>query len=187
MTRKQYILLIITVILGIMIITNPSVQMHKDEVKRVIQKKINETSQSAATKSSSEDPLAKLGNSFGQIFGQVFIDNIISNTIDRDNYLFFSLTKFNYQSHESVIGFGILNSVFISTKVSELLNKPNSETAPDNVREIQKDIPVKQQIIQKDYKEKIREMLDSGQSVREISKKTGIRMDEVRKIKKEMK
>jgi hypothetical protein len=52
---------------------------------------------------------------------------------------------------------------------------------------IQKDIPVKQQIIQKDYKEKIREMLDSGQSVREVSKKTGIRVDEVRKIKKEMK
>jgi hypothetical protein len=53
------------------------------------------------------------------------------------------------------------------------------------VPKIQKNIPVKQQIIQKDYKEKIREMLDSGQSVHEISKKTGMRIDEVRKIKKE--
>lgn len=59
--------------------------------------------------------------------------------------------------------------------------------APLPAPKIQKDVPVKQQIIQKDYKEKIREMLDSGQSVREISKKTGMRMDEVRKIKKEQK
>jgi len=50
---------------------------------------------------------------------------------------------------------------------------------------IKPDVPVKQQIVQKDYKEKIREMLDSGQSVHEISKKTGIRADEIRKIKKE--
>ena len=57
--------------------------------------------------------------------------------------------------------------------------------APIPAPKIQKDVPVKQQIIQKDYKEKIIEMLDSGQSVREISKKTGIRMDEVRKIKKD--
>lgn len=57
--------------------------------------------------------------------------------------------------------------------------------APLPAPKIQKDVPVKQQIIQKDYKEKIREMLDSGQSVREISKKTGIRKDEIRKIKKD--
>jgi predicted nucleic acid-binding Zn ribbon protein len=53
------------------------------------------------------------------------------------------------------------------------------------VPKLQPSVPVKQQIIQKDYKEKIREMLDSGQSVHEISKKTGMRIDEVRKIKKE--
>jgi predicted nucleic acid-binding Zn ribbon protein len=45
--------------------------------------------------------------------------------------------------------------------------------------------PIKPQIIQKDYKEKIREMLDSGESVHAISKQTGIRIDEVRRIKKE--
>jgi DNA-directed RNA polymerase subunit RPC12/RpoP len=50
---------------------------------------------------------------------------------------------------------------------------------------IKQDIPVKEQVVQKDYKEKIREMLDSGQTVREISKKTGMRIDEIRKIKKE--
>ena len=52
---------------------------------------------------------------------------------------------------------------------------------------IQKDIPVKQQVMQKDYKEKVSEMLDSGISVVKISKQTGIRIDEVRRIKKEKK
>lgn len=47
-----------------------------------------------------------------------------------------------------------------------------------------RDEPVKPQIFQEDYKAKVREMLDSGKSVMEISKETGIRIDEVRKIKK---
>ena len=49
---------------------------------------------------------------------------------------------------------------------------------------IQPDAPVKGQVLQKDYKDKVSEMLDSGKSVGEISKATGIRRDEIRKIKK---
>ncbi len=48
-----------------------------------------------------------------------------------------------------------------------------------------RDEPAKQQIFQDDYKAKVREMLDSGKSVMQISRETGIRIDEVRKIKKE--
>lgn len=48
-----------------------------------------------------------------------------------------------------------------------------------------RDEPVKPQIFQGDYKEKVREMLDSGRSVMQISKETGIRIDVVRKIKKQ--
>jgi hypothetical protein len=71
-------------------------------------------------------------------------------------------------------------------RVSQAFAPPaaaDSTTAP--APKIQKTIPVKEQIVQKDYKEKIKEMLDSGQSVHEISKRTGIRPDEIRKIKKE--
>jgi len=50
-----------------------------------------------------------------------------------------------------------------------------------------RDEPAVKQIMQDDYKEKVREMLDSGKSVMEISKETRIRIDEVRKIKKEYK
>jgi DNA-directed RNA polymerase subunit RPC12/RpoP len=61
--------------------------------------------------------------------------------------------------------------------------KPNAPA----VSKIKQDVPVKDQVIQKDGKAIIKEMLDSGQSVNSISKKTGIRKDEIRKIKKEHK
>lgn len=48
-----------------------------------------------------------------------------------------------------------------------------------------RDEPVKEQIFQEDYEAKVREMLDSGKSVMQISRETGIRIDVVRKIKKE--
>ncbi len=50
-----------------------------------------------------------------------------------------------------------------------------------------RDEPTEKQIFQADYKTKVREMIDSGKSVPEISKETKIRIDEVRAIKKEYK
>jgi len=50
-----------------------------------------------------------------------------------------------------------------------------------------RDEPTEKQIFQEDYRAKVREMLDSGKSPMEISKETKIRIDEVRKIKKEYK
>ena len=50
---------------------------------------------------------------------------------------------------------------------------------------LHRDEPVKEQIFQEDYEEKVREMLDSGKTIMEISRETGIRRDAIRKIKKE--
>ena len=83
----------------------------------------------------------------------------------------------------SAWGYHRISQAFAPPVVMGADGKPVNSPAP----KLQPSVPVKQQIIQKDYKEKIREMLDSGQNVREISKKTGIRIDEVRAIKKEKK
>lgn len=48
-----------------------------------------------------------------------------------------------------------------------------------------RDEPAKEQIFQGDYEEKVKELLDSGKSVAEISRETGIRRDVIRKIKKD--
>lgn len=50
-----------------------------------------------------------------------------------------------------------------------------------------RDEPTETQIFQPDYKQKVHEMLDSGKSVMEISRDTKIKVDEIRKIKKEYK
>lgn len=47
-----------------------------------------------------------------------------------------------------------------------------------------RDEPAKEQIFQGDYEQKVYEMLDSGKSVGEISRETGIRRDVIKKIKK---
>lgn len=49
-----------------------------------------------------------------------------------------------------------------------------------------RDEPGKPQILQGDYEGKVRDMLEQGMTVNEISKETGLRRDVVRKIKKEM-
>jgi hypothetical protein len=72
-------------------------------------------------------------------------------------------------------------------RVSQAFAPATSSDSTSPAPKIQKTMPVKQQIIQKDYKEKIRELLDSGESVMSISKETGIRIDEVRRIKKDWK
>ena len=50
---------------------------------------------------------------------------------------------------------------------------------------IQKAAPIKQQIIQKDYKEKVGELLDNGMKVGKISKETGLSRKEIKEVKRE--
>jgi len=63
--------------------------------------------------------------------------------------------------------------------------QPDGEKIEKKEPLFHRDEPVKEQIYQEDYQAKIKEMLDSGKSVMEISKETGIRRDVVRKIKKD--
>ena len=70
-------------------------------------------------------------------------------------------------------------------------NRSSDKIVPENEKKkspvFHRDEPTEKQIFQGDYKEKVREMLDSGISPMEISKETKIRIDEVRRIKKEYK
>lgn len=66
-----------------------------------------------------------------------------------------------------------------------VLDADGKPVPPAPAPKLQKTAPVKEQIIQKDYKEKVGEMIDSDKSVREISNETGLSKKEIRKIKKE--
>lgn len=71
------------------------------------------------------------------------------------------------------------------------LAKPKAESSspaePEKKETLyNRDEPAEQQIYQNDYKQKIMELIDSGKTVGEISRETGVRRDVIRKIKKEM-
>lgn len=62
-----------------------------------------------------------------------------------------------------------------------------SSSAPEKKESLfKRDEPAEQQIYQDDYKQKVMELIDSGKTVGEISRETGIRRDVIRRIKKQM-
>ena len=85
----------------------------------------------------------------------------------------------------------IIGSLILAVIVFQYFSWRSTQQQPSEQKTEKKeplfhrDEPVKRQIFQDDYKAKVREMLDSGKSVMEISRETGIRIDVVRKIKKQ--
>ena len=63
--------------------------------------------------------------------------------------------------------------------------KDADKASPKKERTFNRDEPAQEQILQEDFKEKIHEMLDSGMTIVQISRETGVRRDVIRKIKKE--
>jgi hypothetical protein len=90
-------------------------------------------------------------------------------------------------------GFFVIGGILVLLVAGAIFYFNRSETKivpePEKKKEplFHRDEPTVKQIMQSDYKEKVREMIDSGKSVMEISKETKIRVDEVRRIKREYK
>lgn len=63
---------------------------------------------------------------------------------------------------------------------------PTVKSPGSNNTTFKRDEPTKPQIFQSDYEEKIKDMLNQGKSVAEISNETGVSRKEVRRIKKAM-
>ena len=82
-----------------------------------------------------------------------------------------------------IVLFAALAVFFFNRGTDKIVPEPEKKQEPV----FHRDEPTEKQIFQDDYKIKVREMLDSGISPMEISKLTKIRIDEVRKIKKDYK
>lgn len=63
---------------------------------------------------------------------------------------------------------------------------PNFPAPEKKEPAFKRDEPTKPQIFQPDYEEKIKDMINAGKTVAEISKETGVSRKEIRRIKKEM-
>ena len=119
MTKKQFYLLFITMVILGLVFTNPTEENHintvKSKLKTAFKKKM-----SSQLLENNDDSFAMLGNGLGLILGDTFIDNLTDGFISRENYILCSLTKATYQEQEKIIGFGILGNVFLSDKLEKI-------------------------------------------------------------------
>jgi hypothetical protein len=105
MKKFQITLIIIGFILLALMATNPSIDDHRDGVKKMYKRKLEEIN-----KSGNEDLGTQIGTSLALLIGDGFIDKIVS----RENYLLFSLTKVSVGNKSKNIGLGILGQVLVN-------------------------------------------------------------------------
>ncbi|KAF0198613.1 MAG: hypothetical protein FD166_1254 [Bacteroidetes bacterium] len=101
--------LLVTLFILITFFSNPKKDDHKDALRIKLSGIVEEI---LAEKS---DNIFQFG--FGRLIGDKIIDETLKS-VSIDNYVFFSLTKFNYASDSKILGFGFLGKVYISDKIN---------------------------------------------------------------------
>lgn len=108
----KYIVTII--IIAILMVSNPKLQDHQYCVKA----KVNNLIRNSI---SSENNSTSLFAELGVWVGDSVADSLVKNVIKRKDFLLFSLTSFEFNGINKIIGVGILGHVFISDKVDQEL------------------------------------------------------------------
>ena len=108
-------LLVFISLIGLLVYTNPSKNIHKSEVKEFMYSEMNLSSELGNGGNEYETAGTALGLSLGMSLIDKFIDNIISI----DNYVIFSTTSIIADGNSKVIGYGLLGNVFIFGEVKE--------------------------------------------------------------------
>ena len=98
-------ILLLLILLGLLVFTNPSLEDHKAEVKRayivLIDKEVDDSD---------------LGNGLSKIskgLGGILANNILDSRVFRQNYVAFSLTAFQRKDQTDIVGIGLLGNVFL--------------------------------------------------------------------------
>lgn len=121
MSKPLLILILSLFTVLVLILTNPSEEMHKSAVKAKLtvymQKQLKEQMPTMSAG-------GRLLQGLGSLFSGTVVDQIISTGVTRSNYLLFSTTKFTYQGEPKTLGLGILGNVYLSSKIDEVLQDP---------------------------------------------------------------
>jgi len=100
----------IILIIFIAFFSNPQTDEHRETVRIKLTGMVE------------KDLSKNTNNIFIYGLGKAFMDSLIDVTlknVSSDNYLLFSLTKFNFASESKIIGFGFFGKVYISEKINE--------------------------------------------------------------------
>lgn len=108
------------IVMVVLFTSNPSLQDHQSAVSA----KVGQVLRSEVSSSGSETSnLEKIGIEFGVMLGSSLLDNMVKEVIKRKDYFFFSLTSFEYNGENRIIGIGVLGNVFISNDVEQELRR----------------------------------------------------------------
>lgn len=109
MKKANWTIIIFAAIVLIAIFTNPSTEEHKQAVKSVV----NRVVQNSVSENTSDM------ENFGVLLGSSLVEKLVENSVIRDNYLLFSITKISWKGESRNIGYGVFGNVFLSDKVKE--------------------------------------------------------------------
>ena len=112
------VLIVVIVILGIAVFTNPSKKDHIEAVKDLLAEKINESMINSITDSKNNFEAA--GAALGATLGMSFLNNFLDNMVFRKNYIVFSLTEIRLGGQSKIIGIGAFGSVWIGKSTDDL-------------------------------------------------------------------
>ena len=119
-TRNTWKYILFILLLALLFASNPGLQDHRDavsaKINRLLAKEISKDDTTGNT-------LDGAGAQLGQMLGSMVINKVVENAVQRKNYLFFSLTSFEINGDEKIIGFGILGNVFITNHVDQKFNE----------------------------------------------------------------
>lgn len=122
MKKTNWTIIIFAVAILIAISTNPSTDEHKQAVKSAV----NQLVQNSVSESKSDM------ESLGVLLGSSLVEKLVENSVTRDNYILFSITKISWQDESRNIGYGLFGNVFLSKKVKDAFDDQPNENYGEN-------------------------------------------------------
>lgn len=111
-------LILAIVILAILFASNPGLNDHQKAVKAKISQFIKKQTSSKSNDTKSE----QAGKAILGLVGESMANEVVNEVIKRKDYFFFSLTTFEFNGNEKIIGIGIFGEVYISNEIEKELN-----------------------------------------------------------------
>ncbi|MEY5049695.1 MAG: hypothetical protein RLZZ175_3054 [Bacteroidota bacterium] len=115
----KYALGILVFVFFTLILTNPTLEEHKEATKL----KFNSLMIKEFASENSGDLVNKLASSVGSLWGGAIVNELIDKLLNRENYLIFSLTKFQWLDENKTIGIGILGNVYLFDNLDKNLQE----------------------------------------------------------------
>lgn len=124
----KIVLLILCTIAILAAISNPGISDHQEAVRQnvmqLVRKEAYGNSQQQNYVRRGEETA---GKELGLALGNMVAEKIVNYAIDRDNYVLFSFTTFNWNQENNVIGIGIFGKVFLLEDLDKKLNRLNGK------------------------------------------------------------